>query len=234
MINLSSEPSLGSMVLTREGVFKYSYVLPRGQYFPDDAEGRISFTDRAGGEYDLSPFYGELSEDMSKMTWLVQPGSLELIPSGANFEVFITYDGNTYKVRYGRVVRREAPFPLSPLAVDGAPLLYSDDMQRIAPGPRWTSKYGAVSMHPVSGVSGVGWAMASRNVIDIFGAGLNLWQSAAALWYAPTQSDNIEMSFGLVDNGDGVTTIVFGCNSSMTSFVGLRITDPPGGGTDTV
>lgn len=230
MIDLSSEPSLGSLVLTKGGVMKYSYVLPRGMAFPEDAEGYITFTDRAGGEYEFSPHSGELSDDLSRITWLVDPNILDHVPAGANFEVFLRFDNRTYKVRYGRVVRKEAFFPLDPLSVeDPAPLMYEDDMQRNMPGPRWVAKAGRLSMHDRGANATPRYAMASRNAIDVFGAGLNLYQNSAALWYAPLQSDTIEMSVGLLDGGDGSCTIALSSNSSMTSFIGVRFTDPPSG-----
>lgn len=214
------------MVLTSGGVLKYSYVLPRGMQFPDDAEGRINFTDRAGGEYEFSPHAGELSEDLTRFTWLIDANTLDHVPAGANFEVFVSYDDRTYKVRYGRVVRKEAFYPLNPLiATNAAPLMYEDDMQRSMPGPRWVAKYGAVSMHDLGEEATPRWAMASRNAFDIFGFGVNLFQSAAALWYAPLQSDAVELSVGLIDGGNGITTIVLSSNQSMTSFIGVRFTE---------
>lgn len=229
MIDLSSEPSLGSMILTAGGVFKYSYVLPAGMAFPSDAEGTIVFTDRAGGQYEFSPYEGELSEDFTKMTWLVDSQLVNHVPSGANFEVFITFDDHTYKVRYGRVVRKEVSYPLNPLTGEQPALMYEDDLQRNMPGPHWVTKAGALSMHgpvAITEVSGgTGYAMGPRNAADVFGAGLSFFSSAAALWYAPLQSDSIEISAGIKDVGDGDITIVFGSNYAMTDFVGVRILD---------
>lgn len=229
MIELAGEPSLGSLILTRDGVLRYTYILPRGMSFPDDAEGELVFTDRAGGVYEFSPYAGELSEDMTKMTWLVDPQSHNHVPAGSNFEVFVSFDDHTYKVRYGRVVRKEVSYPLNPLSVEQPALMYEDDLQRNMAGPHWVTKAGAMSMHPVSGVTdltgGTGYAIGPRNVVDIFGAGLSLFASSAALWYAPTHSDAIEISVGVKDVGDGDVTVVFGSNYAMTDFVGVRILD---------
>jgi hypothetical protein len=227
MIDLTGEPSLGSVVLTRDGSLKYSYILPRGMDFPAGASGQLRFTDRAGGEYDNSPFTGTVSADRTRITWSIAPILLQFIPAGANFEVFVTADGVTYKVRYGRVVRKEVSYPLNPLNVVAPPLMYEDDMQRSMPGPRWLIKSGRVSMQTVTGINAgvnyaVGTAMASRNAFDIFGTGINLFSSSATLWYAPLQTDNIEMSIGLAHNGEGDCTIVFASNYAMTKFLGVR------------
>jgi hypothetical protein len=235
MIDLSSEPSLGSMVLTRDGVLKYSYILPRGMFFPADAEGWIRFTDRAGGEYDASPHYGELSADLTRINWVVQPELVNHVPSGSNFEVFLNVEDNIHKVRYGRIARKEVSYPLNPLSAEEPPaLMYEDDLQRTIVGPRWVAKHGRVTMHttPVTGGGTPDYGMAARNSIDIFGAGLSLWANAAVLWYAPMQSDIVEMTVGLCDGGDGDTTIVLCSNYTMTQFIGVRFHDPAGAGDD--
>lgn len=237
MIDLSGELSLGSLVLTKDGTLKYSYILPRGMEFPSGAEGYIRLTDRAGGEYQFSPHYGEPSEDMTKMLWQVESNAINHVPAGANFEVFISYEGSTYKVRYGRVVRKEATYPLNPLSVEEPPMMYEDDLQRNAPGTRWIAKAGQVSMHGISGItdliygnpSGTGYGMASRNVVDVFGAGLNLFQNASAMWYAPVRSDSIEIAVGLTGgNMDGSCTVVFSSDYSMKNFLGVSFSDPGG------
>jgi hypothetical protein len=235
MIDLSSEPSLGSLILTTGGALKYSYVLPRGMTFPDGSEAYVVFTDRAGGSYELGEYkFATLSDNLTQFTWAIGPELTNQIPAGSNFEVFTVVDGTTYKVRYGRVVRKEVTYPLNPLEVINPPLMYEDDLQRNMPGPRWLAKYGAVSMRLATGVSATTYAMASRNAVEIFGAGLNLWSSAAVMWYAPLQSDSIEMAVKLVDVGDGECTIVFASNSTMTDFLGVRVLDPGGSGSDTI
>lgn len=223
MINLSSEPSLSSLTLTRGGFLKYSYVLPNGMTFPADAVGTIVFTDRAGGVYDGSPFVGELNEKLTEVSWLIDSDILDSIPTGANFEVFVAYDDATYKVRYGRVARKEAEFPLSPLAAIAPPLMYEDTLQRNQVGPRWIAKVGRVAMNQPAGTPE--YAMSARNNIALPGGGVALFAQAACLWYAPTQGDSIEMTVGLCDGGDGTTTIVLCSNYAMTSFIGVRFLD---------
>lgn len=222
MIDLSSEPSLGSLILTRDGALKYSYILPRGMEFPDGSEGFISFTDPAGGEYDLSPHEGEVSDDSTKINWLIEPQLINHVPAGANFEVFTVVDGITYKVRYGRVVRKEVSYPLSPLSVETTPVMYEDDMQRNMPGPRWTVKGGALAMYDIDPTPQTKWAMSARNLVDVFGVGIPLFSSAGALWYTPMQSDSIEISLSFRPGSEGGTTIVFASNSSMTDYLGVR------------
>jgi len=304
-IDLTSELSLGSVVLTRDAALAYTYYLPRGMTFSAGATVALRFTDRSGGEYDNSPFAGTVSTDRTKATWTIDPLFLNSIPAGANFEVFIVdsygrstttaasatdtitatghglSDGNpicftsvgvatainvnttyyvvsssantfkvaltvggtaltigtaslvfvrpaTYKVRYGRVVRKEVSFPLNPLNVEIPPLMYEDDMQRSMPGPRWLIKGGRMSMQTLTGITAgvsypVGYGMATRNTItDVWGNSLNLYTKAGAQWYGPLQSDAIEMNVGLADGNNGTFTAVFASNYSMTKWLGVR------------
>ncbi len=228
MIDLTGELSLGSVVLSRDSDLSYTYYLPRGMTFTAGATVSLRFTDRSGGEYDNSPFAGTISTDRTKATWTIDSLFINPIPAGANFEVFVVDNSVTYKVRYGRVVRKEVSFPLNPLNVEVPPLMYEDDMQRSMPGPRWLIKGGRMSMQAVTGITNgvsysVGTGMATRNTIeDIWGNSLNLYTKAAAQWYGPLQSDAIEMNIGLADNGYGTFTAVFASNYSMTKWLGVR------------
>jgi hypothetical protein len=242
MIDLSSEPSLGTMILTEGGVLKYSYVLPRGMEFPTGSEAYIEFSDRAGGVYNLGDYkYGSISDDLTTFTWVIGEVLTNQVSAGDNFEVFVNIDGDTYKVRYGRVVRKQVSYPLNPITVASPPLMYEDDFQRNVPGPRWLVKYGAVSMTQLtftSGNSAVGtkYTMAARNAVDIFGNTLSLFSKASVRWYAPMQSDSVDISVKLVSgaaNNDGECFIVFASNSTMTRWLAVRISDPSTGWTRT-
>jgi hypothetical protein len=260
MIDLSSEPSLGTLILSQDGTLKYSYVLPRGMTFPTGSEATIVFSDRAGGTYNIGDYkYGSMSDDLTTFTWVIGSTLTNQVNAGENFEVFVSVDGDTYKVRYGRVVRKQVSYPLNPITVASQPIMYEDDMQRNVPGPRWLAKHGAVSMSAGTGITGINvdtatgavifsganvangtkYTMASRYTADIFGTSLALAAKSSVQWYAPMQSDDIEISVRLIPgassgNADGECFIVFASNSSMTSWLAVRITDPGGGATDTI
>jgi hypothetical protein len=235
MIDLSSEPSLGTMILTEGGVLKYSYVLPRGMEFPTGSEAYIEFSDRAGGVYELGDYkYGTVSDDLTTATWVIGDVLTNQVAAGDNFEVFVNIDGDIYKVRYGRVVRKQVSYPLNPITVASPPLLYEDDFQRNVPGPRWLVKHGGVSMTQLAfsggnAALGTKYTMAARNAVDIFGNTLSLFSKASVRWYAPMTSDSIDISVKLVSgaaNNDGECFIVFASNSDMTRWLAVRISDP--------
>lgn len=227
MINISGEPSLGTVVLTRDGSLKYTYLLPAGMLFPSGTTGILVFTDRAGGVYE-APFEAVADADNKRMEWVIRPADLNSIPAGANFEVYVYLpddDGPLpYKVRYGRVARKEAEFPLSPILSYAPPLMYEDTLQRSQPGPRWVVKSGRLGMHD-GRASAFDYSMAARNNVQLFGPGVSVFATAAALWYAPTQGDSIELTAGILDGGDGDTTVVLSSNYAMTSFMGVRFRD---------
>jgi hypothetical protein len=223
------------MILTKDGDLKYSYVLPRGMTFPTGSEAKIKFTDRAANPYSLgvSTDYssGSLSDDLTTFSWEIPSSVLNPIKAGDNFEVSVTIEEGTYKVRYGRVVRREVSYPLLAAVADDLPNSYSDDMNQNVKNTKWINRYGEVAMTNNSPLSGNPFVMGPRNKVDIFGIGLSLWASAAVSWYAPLQSDNIEINVGLVKynaNTDGDLTVVFSSNADMTKFLGVRFTDPGG------
>lgn len=214
MINLSSEPSLGSMVITRDGVWKYSYILPRGMTFPEDSTGRVVVTDRAGAT--LAEFDGTPGDDSDRINFLVDAADLEEVPAGSNWELFVTFDEgdgeHTYKVRYGRVVRREVTYPLNPITSEFDPyqaVQYEDTLQRSTLGPRWSAKYGRANIFANPGQR---YGMSVNSV---------LFADAAVLWYAPVRSDTVSVTVGLRNPGAGKTTLVLCSNSSMTSYMGV-------------
>jgi hypothetical protein len=221
------------MILTKDGDLKYSYVLPRGMTFPTGSEAVIKFTDRASNAYTLGVYEpGSLSDDLTTFSWAIPSSVLNPINAGDNFEVSVTIEEGTYKVRYGRVVRKEVSYPLLPGVADDLPNSYSDDMNLNSPNVKWIARYGEVAMTNNSPLSGNPYVMGARNKADIFGIGLSLWASAAVSWYAPLQSDNIEINVGLVKynpNTDGDAIVVFSSNQTMTKFLGVRFTDPSGG-----
>ncbi len=224
MINLHSEPVLGSVVLSRNAVWKHVYTLPHGMEFPLGTEARVVFTDRAGG--DLGEFYADMGA--TSATWIVEPDDFSPIPAGSNFEMFIELPDGTFKIRYGRVVRRDPSFPLSPTnSARFEAAMFEDLLQRDMVGPYWTNKSGAVAMHALDGTP-ANWGMAVRNLAGFLP--LTLWENAAVLWYAPVRSDTVEITVGLQDGGDGDCTIVLCSNYTMTNWMGIRFHDGMGSG----
>lgn len=211
MINLSSEPVLTSMVLTRDAVWKHDYRLPRGMEFPDGTTAEVRVTDRSGAEL-VPPLEGVVSDN--RVDWLVTAPDHADITAGANFEMFITVpDDGVYKVRYGRVVRKEARFPAAPefsSAYDGA--IYTDSLQRTALGPFWVQKKKKTVLHDNSDDS-LPWGMGNDFILN---------DESATHWYAPLRSDSMKVSASLLKFAGGSVTICLCSNYTMTNWLGIK------------
>jgi hypothetical protein len=226
-VNLSGVPSLGTMSVTRGGIWRHTYRLHGSETFPPGTISYITVTDRGGGE--VAEFEGTVSTD--KVEWLEQPDQMELVEDGHNFEVFVVVPPEgTYKVQYGRVVRHEARYPLRPTNLDiFDAAIYEDTLNRQIVGPNWIAKKGKLGMHPVTADGApVSWALAVRN--NPFFSPLTLWEAAGCIWYAPARSDSVEVTVGLLDGGNGYCTIVLASNVTMTKWLGVRFRDAAGSG----
>lgn len=215
MINLMSEPVLGSMVLTNNGTWKRAYSLPQGMEFPPGSEAWVEITDRAGAP--LATFDGVISSDKTKALFLVEPVELIDIPAGSNYEMFVNVpnaDHGQIKVEYGRAVRREARFPGSPVSssvFDAA--YYTDNVgSRAVLGPLWVQKYGRTVMHEHIAAS------------KPYGMGNDfiLWDKSATHWYAPLRSDTVKVQVSIMKIGGGSLTLALCSNYAMTNWIGVK------------
>lgn len=241
------------MVITRHAHFKYVWRLPLGQEFPDTTTATMEFTDRAGGQ--LALFNGTVGTNT--ITFFEAGEATEGIPAGSNFELFVTLpdNGGTFKVLYGRVVRKEVQFPLNPaVTATFSAVQFEDLMDRDVPGPYWIPKHGQVGMHPIevdpynliigesagegegegegeeeSELIESGYGMGVRNLADIFGGTVTLWQEAGVLYYAALKSDTVEITVGLDNAGTGDFCLVLCSNYTMKSWLGVRWRTPNSG-----
>lgn len=184
---------------------------------------QVVVTDRAGGL--LATFDGEVLTD--RVNYKIAHDDLDAIPAGANFEMFVTIpDDGIYKVRYGRVVRSEASFPLSPVSTDTfTPAMYEDDMQHSIPGPYWIQRFGAVGMFPHTPTPPY-YTMGVRNgfyftLLGIINISLPAYAQACVLWYAPMRSDSVKINFSLIPAGPGLTTVFMCASYSVKNWLGI-------------
>lgn len=103
------------------------------------------FTDTTGAV--LATITGEIAETAVLFQGIPHT-QVDAVPAGANCEIFVTdADGNPYKIRYGRVVRRQVNFP-NAFSVQAAlsALAFSDSFQRSALGNYWTPVVGSTQI----------------------------------------------------------------------------------------
>lgn len=213
VITLDGVPKLGSLSLTRDGVCRYVYTLPSGSTFPRGSYGTLRFTDSAGGGY-CEPVDGDISDDMRSITFWLEPEVVNAVPAGANFEVFVSVNDYDYKVRYGRVARAEASYPLVPAQnSSNYALQFSDSFERDYVGNYWIprSSANAVKIHnnPFS-------------IPNTLGPNYAFFKEAAVLWYAPLNTDSATINVTMRYVGDGKCTVVLCSDYSMKSWLGLQ------------
>lgn len=104
-----------------------------GGAWPAGATAQAIFYDNAGGV--LGVVDGTVSP--GGITFNGVPAVVDLVPNGANFEIFLTTSGAVpYQIRYGKVIRREVEFLLSttPAAVGQ---LFSDSWPTTGIRSQW-------------------------------------------------------------------------------------------------
>jgi hypothetical protein len=188
-----AQPIFFPCVLSSGSTWSMPSLLPEvGDIWPSGGTAYAVFTDTTGAT--LATIDGTITptavEFQGISHTLVDP-----IPAGANCEVFITDGGgNPYKIRYGRVVRREVSFPNAPGQVATfQPLAFTDTLQRTALGNNWVPLgIGSVQIYQNAGIS----------LPDGAGAPLGILGSPGAMrWFTPFNTDSVSVNINLLNQG---------------------------------
>jgi hypothetical protein len=207
---LLTDPRQDTVVLTSGGMWTKEIRPDPGTVWPDGTT-YTKFLDSAGGVIDQLD--GTVTAQL--ISFSHPPESTDLIPAGAGFETFLVTDDGPYKIRYGRVIRKEVTFPNAPATTNVFNALqFRDTFQRSALGSKWVAVSGRTSIHsnPSPLPKGVG---------PNFGL---LYDKSAIRWFAPFNGDTVKTSITLLraENSWGRTTVVLCANQKFTSFLGLQ------------
>jgi hypothetical protein len=213
---LLTDPRLATIVLTRGGQWTQEIKADAGTVWPSGTV-HATFFDTSGG------IFADLDGDIDTavgdtITFDCDPSDTDGIPAGAGFEVFLDTDlGPTYKIRYGKVIRKEISFPTAPSSVTiFQALQYTDGFQRSALGTKWVPVSGRTSIHTNSGLP------------DGVGPNLGLlYQASSIRYFAPLNGDGVKSSVTLLNPGQGKTTIVVCADQGFTSFLGIQFDTTP-------
>jgi hypothetical protein len=204
------------VTLTRDGIWPWRIPADPGEEWPFGAEAHTRFMNSAGA------VIADIDADEVTPTaikFLAQPGDVNAIPAGAQFETFVETDDGPLKIRYGIVQRPEATFFNRPGASLQQAQLFRDSLQRTGLGWRWEPVYGSTKLWDNSGQS------------LPFGMGPNVGlfnnQKSALRWYQQAGGDSVESSFTIVmptviGENNGYTTAVICADQNFTS--GLAVT----------
>lgn len=183
-----------------------------GDPWPFFADAYVVFTDTSGGQ--LARFDADtVSPDAIR--FIVAADQVDVIPAGANFEIFIDGDNGPVKIRYGKVVRREVEYPDSPATqAQTIPLQFTDTFPTLGLRSDWI-KFGA----PV--VQGNGSFPNSVGPAQILLPGSAL---AAIRWAQELNSDTNRMKVRLLDHASSLpaawysyTTVIVAADARLTT-----------------
>lgn len=220
--SLSALPS--ALVLSRGSTFNPQpheppYTMPAaGSVWPDGATAQIVFYDNAGGI--LATVNGTVTPGGIAFD-PTAPAVVDLIPNGANFELFLTTsDSLPYQIRHGKVVRKEANFLQAPPVATIAALQFADSWPVVGIRSTWNIMAGS----PVV-----------RNNTDIVlpnSLGLaSTGGSAAMRWYQQLNGNNFRIAVKLAvlhssTRGTNSKLRIFGAaDQYLTTGVGFEFTD---------
>ena len=213
---MQSEQS--AIILSRGGVWNPEpheppYLLPRhGSAWPKNAYASLEFTDTKGAT--ILTVDGQVSDDAIR--FFVDPDDgLDDVPAGANFEITLeTVEGN-YKIRYGKVIRREVTwFP--PPAKDVTPVAFGDSFQRTALGRKWVAVSGRTKIFDNSSLS-------LPNGVAVDNA---LFARSAIRYSQQFTTDSVRMSVNVVNPlhlQAGKTSFVVCADAGMTTGLVMQL-----------
>jgi hypothetical protein len=204
--------SRGSTWNPRPDTLPYLFAFP-GQEWPSGT-AVCKFYDSAGAI--ITEVDGEV--EPSEIRFNAEAETMDVVPQGANFEIFIeTDDGETYQIRYGKVIRKEAEFFSAPaVTTRNQALRFVDDFPTLGLRHSWEN---ALPGAPKPGVYDnlvLSLPYAVGAVQGLFGS------NAAMRWYAPMNSDTVRVGVNLLNQGAGKTRVIVAADQRFTSFVGVE------------
>lgn len=194
------------------------YTLPNdvvGGAWPDGSSAQTIFYDTSGGV--LGVVAGTVAPD--GITFMGDPAVVDLVPNGANFEIFLTTSGgDPYLIRYGRVVRREVEFLQSGTPAASSGQAFSDSWPTTGIKSTWVQMaLTRTVVHDNSGVSldnGVG----SPNV----GSGQT---DTAMRWFRPLDGNNAKVEIVALNQHNYTASsftrmrVIVCSDQAMTSYI---------------
>lgn len=217
---ITATPRHGVITLSNGSATPYEIPADPGQQYPTTWTCVVNFIDTNGDL--LRSVNGTVFA--TKCQWLLMPADVDDIKRGYNFEAFILTDDETpipYKLRYGKVVRREATFEYSSVLIEQpVSLLFSDDFNGRTgqPGNMYQQVFGNTTIHNNSslfGGPGPGNGLGLNN-------GLFYSQSAVRV-NRQTNGDSVRMQATVISPGDGKTRIGICGNTGLTAGLALEL-----------
>lgn len=213
-----AEPRMGIVTLSRGSDSLYQVIADVNAPYPDDATCAVVFMNTSGDVGATVPGSVVNSGTRSCIQFLIPKATADTIAAGYNFETFLYYsDGTTIKLRYGKVVRREATFQYPPSQASAAPALtYSDIFANKTgqPGNLYAILSGGVTIVDNS-------LFDAANALSLnIGA---LYAQGAVRIARASNTDSVSFSVQVKPGGAGITILGICANTNLTNYVGLKL-----------
>ncbi|OCB42140.1 hypothetical protein A5722_05180 [Mycobacterium vulneris] len=195
-------------------------VAEHGNPWPAGAAASVVFRDTTGGE--LLTVAGETTKDA--ITFLAPADDVDPIPAGCNFEIFVTTDDGPVKVRYGKVIRREATFANPPASqVSNQALLFTDTFPTLGLRTNWKRVAGRTRVHNNQALS------LPNSVGPDFDA---LFSASAIRWDTPLAGNSARVHITVIDPSPIVvkakTTIILCADQRLTTGLAAQFESSSG------
>lgn len=216
---VQSIPRQGVLVLSSGSASPYEIPSDVGSSFPEDATTHCVVKDTNGDP--VADLPGTVFP--SRVQYLFMPVDVDAIKRGFNFEVFlVTSDDIVYKLRYGKIVRRENTFEYSATQITQS-LLFADNFSGRTgqPGNKYAQIEGNSTIHDNAGVVGIG---ATGNGLGVNIGGL--YQKSSLRINRSLNGDSMRFSCTMVNPygaATGRTVLAICGNTGLTNGIGLEM-----------
>ena len=201
------QPRQAAVILSKGSMWQLSIAADAADSWPNFSTAYAVFYDTAGGL--INQVDGTVTS--STVSFLINPSVMDAVPAGANFEIFVTTPDGPFKIRYGKVIRRQVSFPDAPgAAAKDSALNFVDNFQRAALGSKWATVTGRTVIFDNG---------ADYNGVAVADIG---FASSSIRYFAPTNTDSVQVSVKLLNPGAGKTTIVLSANQALTTGLGVQ------------
>jgi hypothetical protein len=198
-------------------------VAEHGHPWPVDGAVTVVFSDTSGGEL--------LTVD--GLDAVVTPGAIQpfapsaavdAIPAGARFEIFLASGGRTQKVRWGKVVRHEAPLVNAPATlISNQALQFTDTFPTLGLRSNWKAVDGRTKVYDNRSLS------LPNSVGPNFDA---LFSKSAIRWDTPLAGNSAKIHITVIDPSPIViqakTTIILCADQRFTTYMGIQLESSSG------
>lgn len=234
-----TDPRMDTVILTRGGQFTKQILADPGTTWPPGTSYMNFYATNGDVITQLSGIVGDQVIEYSN-----PPADTDMVPAGAAFDIFLDTADGPYKIRYGKVIRKEVTFwPLNVAGV-GSNFGFDESGGSGTPGgggtgggtggpppiPKLTfsdtfyTSSGTLSTRwiPVTGQTSIhdNTAIGQQNGVGVTYE--SLYQKSSIRWYASLNTDIVSCGVTLVHTGGkGKSMVMVSADQNFGSYAGM-------------